>query len=64
MAFLEKLNKMAKNIEDKTGDALEISKHTAQKAKEEAAQLLHTFEQLETFDITFNISMDSNELEE
>ena len=37
MAFLEKLNKMAKNIEDKTGDALEISKHTAQKAKEEAA---------------------------
>lgn len=37
MAFLEKLNKMAKNIEDKTGDALEISKYTAQKAKAEAA---------------------------
>lgn len=29
MAFLEKLNKLAKNIEDKTGDAIEISKYSA-----------------------------------
>lgn len=35
-----------------------------EKAKKEAAQLLQTIEQLETFDITFNISMDSNDLEE
>ena len=29
MAFLDKLNKLAKNIEDKTGDAIELSKHSA-----------------------------------
>ena len=29
MALLDKLNKLAKNIEDKTGDAIELSKHNA-----------------------------------
>jgi len=29
MALLDKLNKLAKNIEDKTGDAIELSKHSA-----------------------------------
>lgn len=29
MALLDKLNKLAKNIEEKTGDAIELSKHSA-----------------------------------
>ncbi len=35
MAFLEKLNKLAKNIEDKTGDAIEITKFSTTIATEE-----------------------------
>ena len=37
MVFFEKLNKVAKNIESKTGDAIEIAKYTAQIASEENA---------------------------
>lgn len=35
MAFLDKINKFAKNIEEKTGDAIEISKYSATIASSE-----------------------------
>jgi len=35
MAFLDTINKVAKNIEEKTGDAIELAKHNAKMTREE-----------------------------
>lgn len=35
MVFLDTLNKVAKNIEEKTGDALDLAKHNAKMTREE-----------------------------